>query len=103
MTHDLRNYFTQFQGYIDLISTGDLNQQEDVLNYLSKARKGIQQATKLLENVSVLMKTQVSKEFILQPIELKCVLIRAKKFIMNLYPKEEIVLSIENIPDTLFL
>ncbi|UCG00804.1 MAG: HAMP domain-containing histidine kinase [Candidatus Heimdallarchaeota archaeon] len=103
MTHDLRNYFTQFQGYIDIILTENLDQQEDVINFLSKAKKGIQQATKLLENVSVLMKTQITKDFVLQPIELKPVLVRAKKFIINLYPNQEIVVSIENIPNNLFI
>jgi signal transduction histidine kinase len=103
MTHDLRNYFTQFQGYIEIILDGKVNQHEHVLNYLSKVRNGIQQATKLLKNVSVLMKTQVLKEFVLQPIELKTVLIRAREFIMNLYPNQKIVVSIENIPDNLFV
>ena len=101
MTHDLRNYHTQCQGYIDLLLYKQEKQPEDVITYLSKAKKGIQQATKLLENVSILMKTQIAKEFVLQPIELKSVLIKAKKFIMNLYPDQEIVISIESIPEDL--
>ncbi|UCG89577.1 MAG: HAMP domain-containing histidine kinase [Candidatus Heimdallarchaeota archaeon] len=103
VTHDLRNYIAQCQGYIDIILVGKVNQHEHVLNYLSKAKKGIQQATKLLENVSVLMKTQISKEFVLHPIELITVLIKAKEFLMNLYPNQEIVVSIENIPNNLMI
>ncbi|MFX1515167.1 MAG: sensor histidine kinase [Promethearchaeota archaeon] len=103
MTHDLRNYLSHHQGYIDVILTRNLNHQEDVLQYLSKAKKGIQQATKLLENVSVLMKSQIAKEFALHPIVLKPVLIKTQQFIMNLYPDHEIVVSIENIPDNLVI
>ena len=103
MTHDLRNYLSQQQGYIDLILTGNLNHQEDVLKYLSKAKKGIHQATKLLENVSVLMRSQIAKEFALQPIVLRPVIIKTRKFIMNLYPDQEIVVLIENIPDNLIV
>jgi signal transduction histidine kinase len=103
LTHDLRNYHTQCQGYVDLILEGKANRHEHVINYLSKAKNGIQQAIKLLENVSVLMKTQMAKEFVLQPIELKAVLIRAKEFIMNLYPNQEISVSIETVPDNLMI
>ncbi|MFX1508354.1 MAG: hypothetical protein ACFFDC_19910, partial [Promethearchaeota archaeon] len=53
MTHDLRNYHAQCQGYIDLLLYNQKNQPEDVITSLSKAKKGIQQATKLLENVSI--------------------------------------------------
>jgi len=103
LTHDLRNYHTLSQGYVDIILDGKVSQHEDVINCLSKAKKGMQQATKLLENVSVLMKTQLTQEFVLQPIELKAVLIRAREFIMNLYPNQKINVSIENIPDNLMI
>ncbi|MFX1285349.1 MAG: sensor histidine kinase [Promethearchaeota archaeon] len=103
LTHDLRNYHTQCQGYIDVILDGKVDQEDLVLNCLSRAKKGIQQATKLLNNVSTLMKTQITKEFVLQPIELKVVLIRAREFILDLYPNQKIVVSIENIPDNLIV
>ncbi|MHA2203427.1 MAG: sensor histidine kinase [Candidatus Hodarchaeales archaeon] len=103
LTHDLRNYHAQCQGYVDLLLVENVSQQEHVINYLSKVKKSIQHATKLLEDVSILMKTQITKDFILQPIELKPVLTRAREFIMNLYPDQNVFVTIENIPDNLII
>ena len=103
LTHDLRNYHMVIEGYLEYIVDKKVNKHEDVLNFLSKANSSIKRASKLIGDVSVLMKTQTTKEIVLQPIKLKPVLIMVKEFIMNLYPDQKIVVSIESIPDNLIV
>ncbi|MFX0204934.1 MAG: hypothetical protein ACFFDT_03045, partial [Candidatus Hodarchaeota archaeon] len=52
LTHDLRNYHLQSQGFLDLILRGEPREHEEVTKYLTTAKRGIQRATHLLENVS---------------------------------------------------
>ncbi|MHA2246463.1 MAG: ATP-binding protein [Candidatus Hodarchaeales archaeon] len=103
LTHDLRNFHHLTLSYLDILLSGKVNQHEDTLNYLSKANTSIRRANKLLDNVSVLMKTYITKEIELHSIELKPVLVKTKEFLMNLYPYQKIVVSIESIPDKLFV
>jgi len=100
LTHDLANYHATSQGFLDIILAGRSIKDEENINYLTKAKKGIQKATKLLENVSVLMKSQAYKNFELQPIELKTILIKVEAFIISLYPNQKVLISID-IPDNL--
>ncbi|MHA2227171.1 MAG: sensor histidine kinase [Candidatus Hodarchaeales archaeon] len=103
LTHDLRSYHMVIKGYIELIVDKKVDQHKDILDFLSEANSSIKRASKLIDDVSVLMKSQLTKEIVLQPIELKPVLIMVKEFIMNLYPDQKIVVSIESIPDNLIV
>ena len=96
MTHDLKNIMAQTKGFIEIVQYSTI---ENHTFFLQKAKSSVDKATKLLNDISVLMKSQIAKEYVLEPTNLKNVLVSAKDFILNLYSDQNVQVLLEKIPD----
>ncbi|MFX0152859.1 MAG: sensor histidine kinase, partial [Candidatus Hodarchaeota archaeon] len=104
ITHDLRNYHHQSQTYLDLILDGYIKCDDElIIQSLDKSRKGLIKGTALLNNVSVLMKTQITESNNLKPISLKKILLKVNESIINLFHGQDIIISLENVPENLMI
>ncbi len=67
LTHDLRNYHMIIQGYIDFIVDKRLNKHENILDFLSEANSSVKRASKLVDDVSLLLVCLIKTKNIVIP------------------------------------
>ncbi|MHA1967586.1 MAG: sensor histidine kinase, partial [Candidatus Hodarchaeales archaeon] len=104
ITHDLKNYYCLSKISLDLILDGYVKSTDELISQsLNISRKGIIKGKDLLNNVSALMKAQMKGERNLHPILLKKMLVKVKETILNLYNSQNIIITIEKVPENLII
>ncbi|MFX1535247.1 MAG: ATP-binding protein [Promethearchaeota archaeon] len=99
ISHDLISHFTMSQGYLDIVLLEIANQE--LVTLLQKSRAATLRAVSLVNNISVLMKHQLSYSYELHPINIAQSIDRVKTFLQELFPLRTIKLSVTNLPPDL--
>ncbi len=98
LTHDLRNYHMFIDGYLDLALKKI--KSSPTRNYLRKARAGTTKATTLINNISILLKQQLSLDYNLYPVSILDMVERTTEIIKIMYFNKKIKFEIVDINDT---
>ncbi|MHA2364143.1 MAG: PAS domain-containing sensor histidine kinase [Candidatus Hodarchaeales archaeon] len=86
LTHDLRNYQTAAKGFVDLALMESLPSERE--RFLTQTRTNIVRTNTLINNISVLMRENITWTFQLEPIHLKPVLNNVKIILNDLFPQK---------------
>ncbi|MFW9993339.1 MAG: PAS domain S-box protein [Candidatus Odinarchaeota archaeon] len=96
ITHDLRNFQFISKSYLDLISRKEL--PDDIVKLVNKSRRGVVLSSTLLNNISILMRRQLSFSYRLQFIDLEIAIENVKKTLVDLFPSKNIEINKKMAP-----
>ena len=97
LAHDLRNYQTVANGFIDLVI--DKNPSIDISNIkeLERAKTSIVQANSLLENLSIMMQSELNSTINLRQINIYNAVRRIEQTLKELFPRRNIILDFSRV------
>ncbi|MFX0062218.1 MAG: PAS domain S-box protein [Candidatus Hermodarchaeota archaeon] len=95
ISHDLKNHFTMSQGYLDIALLEITN--PDLATMLKKSRAATLRAVSLVNDISVLMKHQLSYSYELHPINVAQTIDRVTTFLQEVFPLRTIEFSVTNL------
>ncbi|MFW9992697.1 MAG: ATP-binding protein [Candidatus Odinarchaeota archaeon] len=96
ITHDLNNYLQTSRGYHEIFME-HLVSFPELAGAFQHSLAGITNATTLLSNISILMKTILPVSYDFQPIDVLLTIIKVHKKLLELFPHKRIELQTENI------
>ncbi|MHA2363987.1 MAG: response regulator [Candidatus Hodarchaeales archaeon] len=99
VTHDLNGYHFATKTFLELI-LGDYFLPEDSKVIIQKAIKNVVRANALINNITVMMQSEIPLSHELQPINILSSLERIKKDLFSLFPGRDIIIETGSIPDT---
>ncbi|MHA1911862.1 MAG: ATP-binding protein [Candidatus Kariarchaeaceae archaeon] len=91
VSHDLLNYFTVANGFLEIMKMED--HSEKTLDYISKVKSNTLQAVQLLKSLSVVLREDINEKK-LTAIDLKSAVINAFNLLEDLYPGRMITKTI---------
>lgn len=96
LTHDLRNYQMLAKGFLDLTMMEDITPEESQ-DFLQKSRAAIVRSSDLINNISIMMKTQLAHSYDLEGVKLLDAISQTITVLKELFPDKIIVVSTKKI------
>jgi len=97
ITHDLRNYFARIWACIEYSSTDEKVTLCEIQKQAIKSKSSLLQIDNLIDNISVLMKRDLTGEYELKPVKLLKIINKCIKDLKDIYPNKSFKFNIENI------
>ncbi|OLS20038.1 MAG: Sensor protein ZraS [Candidatus Heimdallarchaeota archaeon LC_3] len=98
-THDLSNYFTAINGYLEM-AIEDI-EEENTKKMLLNSRLGSLRANNLVNTISTLMKTRLDYDYQLRPISIEESIKRVYITVEQLFPKKKIEIKPNLLVETI--
>ncbi|MHA1346008.1 MAG: PAS domain-containing sensor histidine kinase [Candidatus Heimdallarchaeaceae archaeon] len=109
ITHDLRNYLARIWACVEYSSSNEEGTLGEIRNQASKSKSSLLQIDNLIDNISVLMKRDLGRDYELKPVALLKVINKCIRDLKDIYPNKSFKFNMENITkeqtilaDTLF-
>ncbi|MHA2296708.1 MAG: PAS domain S-box protein [Candidatus Hodarchaeales archaeon] len=100
ITHDLKNHHFVTLGSIEL-ARDQLQEEQfmigDISSLLDQSVSGITNARDLLNNITVLLKQQLDREYELQPVNVRKIINKSTGTLAKIFPKKNVTVIIDEI------
>lgn len=93
LTHDLKNFHQAAKGFLDLAMMEEELDKDRRLDFLTIARANMLRSINLTNDISVFMKQKLSHQYNLQPINLTKCLEEVTQTLVEIFPREDIIID----------